>query len=246
MTTRDAFWTCHVEAQRRPLISWRSLYHPSIISWRMICSPQDFAFMGIVHMSTTVTWQPHLRPSRGVRVFTTTSTTLRYVIWRFPIPVTVAFEKSLLSRILFLAMLSSLQVRIKIECAFGMLVNRWGMLRRALPATMGLRKTNALLMCLCRLHNFCIDKSGGADMIALAADTLAIRSNGGFFTVATESNPNSPEELLHGGEHNDDTEKAVRLAHARRGLGRKSKTPRDLLLRIIEDGGYERPTPKHW
>jgi len=127
-----------------------------------------------------------------------------------------------------------------------MLVNRWGLLRRALPAAMGLRKINALLMCLCRLHNFCINENGTADMTALAADTVAIRSNGGFFTVETESNPNSPEELLHGGEHHDDTEKSDRLAHARRGLGRQMKTPRDTLLRIIEEGGYQRPNPRHW
>lgn len=39
-----------------------------------------------------------------------------------------------------------------------MLVNRWGILRRAFPATMGLRKQNGLVYALCKLHNFCIDK----------------------------------------------------------------------------------------
>lgn len=50
------------------------------------------------------------------------------------------------------------QLRIKIECAFGMLVGRWGIMRKALPATMGLRKTTALVLALCKLHNFCINE----------------------------------------------------------------------------------------
>ena len=36
------------------------------------------------------------------------------------------------------------QLRIKIECAFGMLVNRWGTLRRAMSATIGLKKLEVL------------------------------------------------------------------------------------------------------
>ena len=48
------------------------------------------------------------------------------------------------------------QVRINVECAFGMLVHRWGILRRPISAQIGLQKTTALVMALCRLHNYCI------------------------------------------------------------------------------------------
>jgi hypothetical protein len=41
------------------------------------------------------------------------------------------------------------QIRIKIECAFGQLVSRWGLLRRALPAKMGIMKMTSLVTCLC-------------------------------------------------------------------------------------------------
>ena len=47
------------------------------------------------------------------------------------------------------------QLRITIERAFGVLVHRWEILRR--PLTCPLSKVGSLVMCLCRLHNFCID-----------------------------------------------------------------------------------------
>ena len=49
------------------------------------------------------------------------------------------------------------QLHIQIECAFSMLVNRWGILQQALSTKLGLKKTTSLAMCLCQLHNYCID-----------------------------------------------------------------------------------------
>ena len=48
------------------------------------------------------------------------------------------------------------KTRITIERAFGVLVSRWGILRRAL--TCSLRHSVALVRCCMRLHNFCIDE----------------------------------------------------------------------------------------
>ena len=47
------------------------------------------------------------------------------------------------------------QLRITIERAFGILVHRWGLLRR--PLSMSILKVPAIVTCLMRLHNFCID-----------------------------------------------------------------------------------------
>lgn len=47
-------------------------------------------------------------------------------------------------------------VRIEIGCAFGMFINRWNVLRKALPLQLSLKKIGSLVLCLCRLHNFCI------------------------------------------------------------------------------------------
>ena len=49
------------------------------------------------------------------------------------------------------------QVRITIECAFGMLVHRWGCLRKAMPVNFTVQKINSLVLALCKLHNYCID-----------------------------------------------------------------------------------------
>jgi len=48
------------------------------------------------------------------------------------------------------------KTRIKIECAFGMLVNRWGILHRPIANRITLKKAGSLIICLCRLHNYCI------------------------------------------------------------------------------------------
>jgi hypothetical protein len=47
------------------------------------------------------------------------------------------------------------QLRITIERYFGVLVHRWAILRA--PLTIPTQKVCVLVMCLCRLHNFCID-----------------------------------------------------------------------------------------
>jgi hypothetical protein len=44
------------------------------------------------------------------------------------------------------------QLRIKIECAFGMVVGRWGLLHRALSKAMKLNEPAALTLCLCHLQ----------------------------------------------------------------------------------------------
>jgi hypothetical protein len=77
------------------------------------------------------------------------------------------------------------QLRINIECAFGMFVHRWGMLRKPIPSNIGLKRTTALVMCLCRLHNFCIDsRLLPTDNVvvppALSSDADEICINGGF------------------------------------------------------------------
>jgi hypothetical protein len=44
------------------------------------------------------------------------------------------------------------QVCIQVECAFGQLVSRWGILRSAIPCNVTIVKTVALVSCLARLH----------------------------------------------------------------------------------------------
>jgi DDE superfamily endonuclease len=48
------------------------------------------------------------------------------------------------------------QCRIRIEMAFGLMVNKWGILNR--PLSMRLRHVKFLVVCIARLHNFCINE----------------------------------------------------------------------------------------
>jgi len=134
-------------------------------------------------------------------------------------------------------------LRINIECAFGMLVHRWGMLRKPIPMNITVAKTTSLVMCLCKLHNFCIREQ---DIVAqpLAKDVVNISSEGGmslprFDTSHNwdyDSNDDRLDDLLDGGEHFDDVSRADRRRHES-----ISDKPWLDMLEIIESAGYQRP-----
>ena len=103
------------------------------------------------------------------------------------------------------------QLRINIECAFGMLVHRWGCLRKALPVNLSIEKVTALILCLCTLHNFCIDERGIIIPASTAADNCSITTEGGMRVNNTgekefDNSTNRVSELLDGGEIRHDIE----------------------------------------
>jgi hypothetical protein len=150
------------------------------------------------------------------------------------------------------------QVRIKVECAFGMLVHRWGILRKPISSTTGLTKTTAMVMGLCRLHNFCIDQklerrsqqeeaTSGAAPPGLALDNSEIATHGGIRLVRHTMNEMSPDELLHGGEHYDDVDRNLRRV-LKRQAARDSKDmlPREKLHDVVSSKQLRRPPPESW
>jgi hypothetical protein len=132
------------------------------------------------------------------------------------------------------------KLRIRIECSFGQLVNRWGILRRAISASIGLRKTTRMVVCLCRLHNFCVNERLGSP-----GGIVEIAAHGGIRVRATGSGVDGdyvPEDLMGSGHHNDDTSRAQRRLFARSGRSSNGdKLPRDELHWIGEKGGFRRP-----
>ena len=54
------------------------------------------------------------------------------------------------------------QLRIRIECAFGLLVARWGILWRPLRGK--LKNWPSIISAVCKLHNYCIDEKEGQPM----------------------------------------------------------------------------------
>ena len=130
-------------------------------------------------------------------------------------------------------------VRITIECAFGILVNRWGILRSAMPKGIAMDKTTALVYCLCKLHNFCIDQTE-AMVDSMPDDALLIADNGGVPLDDANGNPN---QLLHAGHHSLDVPRDLRRTDERRHMEGVSELPRDIMLKIIEKKDLHRPRP---
>ena len=105
------------------------------------------------------------------------------------------------------------QIRITIERAFGILVHRWALLRR--PMSISTLKVPALVMCLMRLHNFCIDHDSRKTPGTIYEDERNIqiqacrergpkRSQRGIPSAVTLDKNGRPEALLGSGHHFQD------------------------------------------
>ena len=132
------------------------------------------------------------------------------------------------------------QVRINVECAFGMLVHRWGILRRPISAKIGLQRTTALVMALCRLHNFCINKR--SDVGDPLDDDIAYNACHGGFELETVGNTLAfPVPLLGGGDHFDDIPR-----NNRRRKTALTQQQKERLHQSITHQGLSRPRPRGW
>ena len=136
------------------------------------------------------------------------------------------------------------QLRITIERAFGILVHRWGVLRKPLNVHIG--RVSALVTCLCRLHNYCIDSGLPALSRTSEEDERSIHrvarqrsaQRGGTRMAAINLDRHArPDGLLDGGDHFSDCEG--------RGRGRpaaaEAETPMDGMLRQVQEQGLVRP-----
>ena len=101
------------------------------------------------------------------------------------------------------------QLRITIERAFGALVHRWSILRG--PLLIPLPKVAPTIMCLCRLHNFCINCNEIKIEKMTVKSALNIQNNINFNNFVGGNNTNEkpvtisengcPIDLLNGGHH---------------------------------------------
>lgn len=128
------------------------------------------------------------------------------------------------------------QVRIRIECAFGMFTQRWSLLRRALPAQITTCKAVALVVALGKLHNFCIDENDGDATPLQAADEWNLQVEGAIPAADVEP---LPIELLDGGNHFDDVDQVTRRRLVRR--GNMPGLPRHVLHDLVSTANLTRP-----
>jgi DDE superfamily endonuclease len=147
------------------------------------------------------------------------------------------------------------QLRIRIECTFGMLTRRWGILRSAIPLNVTVQKTFALVLALAKLHNYCIDTDGNSDLISTARDEWQNEVNGAVPLVAirqqdsqsASGNEVIPEQLMHVGHHFNDIGGQAGFRNRQRRYDYMSRTdgvplPRDQLHSLVASIGLTRPT----
>lgn len=149
------------------------------------------------------------------------------------------------------------QLRIRIECTFGILTHRWAILRRAIPMNVRILKTVALVIALAKLHNFCIDADdGNSDLAQTADDEWNTEVNGGVPMVnvvrqddnTSEEDAVVPSQLMDVGHHSDDIGGASGRQNRQRRYNNASDIdgvplPRDRLHSYIQSIGLTRPTP---
>jgi hypothetical protein len=139
------------------------------------------------------------------------------------------------------------QLRIRIECAFGMLTERWSILRRPMPRNITVKKTIAMVCCLAKLHNFCINEVDSEKMSPLSAQDVITLENAGVvpLTEHTGTSQGVPTQLLAGGHHFDDMPRYRRrqAQSSTRGRSIDSSLPRQRLLVQVEEACLRRPTP---
>jgi hypothetical protein len=145
------------------------------------------------------------------------------------------------------------QLRIRIECTFGILTHRWAILRSAIPVNIRIEKTVALVMALAKLHNFCINANDNDISANTARDEWTSEINGAVPLVPVEDYDEGsdsrrlsdvvPEQLLHGGEHFDDIGNAGRRRRQRHyELVTNVPLPREQLHSYIASIGITRPS----
>ncbi|EJK44605.1 hypothetical protein THAOC_36845 [Thalassiosira oceanica] len=141
------------------------------------------------------------------------------------------------------------QVRINIECAFGILVHRWGILRKAIPVGISVSRTTRLVLALCKLNNFCIANNEGV-AAAYEKDVSSIVLDGGCPLPRMDESQdnwrydtgaNSADRLSHlldGGDHRDDHSPNLRQRFRRV----MSRLPCQSILRRVTELAVTRPS----
>ena len=137
------------------------------------------------------------------------------------------------------------QVRIRIECAFGILCQRFGFLRQKAPQHFSMKKIIATVSCLCKIHNFLIDMNpiNARDVPSSSEeDEFNMAINGGVPIEQREgSNFRVPSQLMGAGEHfDDDPDRSVRRRRVSRRYN-EGLLPRDNMLIHVNDLGLQRP-----
>ena len=95
---------------------------------------------------------------------------------------------------------------------------------------LALRKITALVLCLCKLHNICIDENDKAKEVA-GDDDLNIVGSGGL--SMHDNGRNGIIDLLDAGNFATDHDRMLQESQV------SLSSPADAMLKIITEEGYE-------
>jgi hypothetical protein len=137
------------------------------------------------------------------------------------------------------------QLRIRMECAFGMLVHRWAILQTAMPCGISIQRTIALVNALTKLHNFCIEQNEMNSVEPSMDNRFRIKNSElGFVPLEETNNVAVPVQLLDGGNHMDNISRLERRRHDRNTTQNHNGglvLPREKLLGHVIDRHVARP-----
>ena len=140
-----------------------------------------------------------------------------------------------------------------------MLVHRFGILRKAIPMNVDVRKTNSLVLALCKLHNFCIDHSDRIIEQSYHKDATSIMRDGGLYCPRIDDDIDDQWEydyekdrvngLLDGGHHFEDHSREDRRKYRNARnipndlvLRDVRALPNDIILNRVFEQSYKRPS----
>lgn len=132
------------------------------------------------------------------------------------------------------------QLRITIERSFGLFVHRWAFFRKPAPVNMSVKRLIALTICLCKLHNFCIDHREGVQQLTVD-DQLHLIEAGGILPRHLNGRPIVEREFMDSGRNMSPEEVAARRTFGRN-IQDEDDLPRNVMLGIVEESGRCRPT----
>lgn len=151
------------------------------------------------------------------------------------------------------------QVRIRVECCFGMFVMKWGILRMAMPQNISMVKVIALVNALAKLHNYCRDESsiGWDEEIEFFSDENRLRRDIVYMQAtgcvplenSTEHGLPIPTQLTDIGNNEEDLPRSVAR---RQPIGRSARQrqemdehgvylPRRVMHNLVVECGLRRP-----
>jgi hypothetical protein len=123
------------------------------------------------------------------------------------------------------------------ECAFGMLVLRWGLLWMAVPWNLSVQKVVGIVNALAKLHNFCIEESKISEqvLLTLCRDNDFMMNNMkrylGLDVDNSQLNTMVPTNPMHAGEHFNNIPATLLCYHW------------GIMCNLFLGGHWERPTP---